>query len=99
MSEAAVPSQIAADEDRWATVVRRDRSADGVFCYSVRTTGIYCRPSCASRLARRENVRFHATREAAELAGCRACKRCRPNETALGEQHGAAAPRASGWQI
>lgn len=66
------------DEERWAAVVHRDRSADGIFYYSVRTTGVYCRPACAARLPRRENVRFHATREAAESAGFRPCRRCRP---------------------
>ena len=74
------------DGDRWAAVVRRDPDADGRFYYSVRTTGVYCRPSCASRLARRENVRFHATRVEAEGAGFRPCKRCKPNEPPLIEQ-------------
>ena len=74
------------DEERWAAVVRRDRGAEGVFYYSVRTTGVYCRPSCASRLARRENVRFHSSCEEAERAGFRPCKRCRPNEAGLAEQ-------------
>lgn len=86
--------QISEDEDRWAAVVRRDRSADGVFFYSVRTTGVYCRPSCAARLARRENVRFHATPEDAEHAGFRPCKRCRPNEAALAKQRAAAVTKA-----
>ncbi|CAN5820433.1 bifunctional DNA-binding transcriptional regulator/O6-methylguanine-DNA methyltransferase Ada [soil metagenome] len=71
------------DDERWRTVVRRDPSADGEFYYSVSTTGIYCRPSCASRQPRRENVRFHASCQNAERAGYRACKRCRPNEAAL----------------
>ena len=48
------------DEQRWQAVANRDRGADGVFFYSVRTTGIYCRPTCAARLANRMNVRFHA---------------------------------------
>lgn len=65
---------------RWNAVVRRDAAADGAFYYSVRTTGVYCRPSCGSRQARRENVEFHATCAAAERAGFRPCKRCRPNE-------------------
>jgi AraC family transcriptional regulator of adaptative response/methylated-DNA-[protein]-cysteine methyltransferase len=82
------------DEERWAAVVRRDRAADGTFYYSVRTTGIYCRPSCAARLARREHVRFHATCEEAEQAGFRPCKRCRPTEPALAKQHAAAVARA-----
>ena len=71
------------DEDRWAAVVHRDARADGVFYYSVRTTGVYCRPSCAARLARRENVCFHASPTDAEAAGFRPCKRCRPNERPL----------------
>ncbi|HEV8639673.1 MAG TPA: bifunctional DNA-binding transcriptional regulator/O6-methylguanine-DNA methyltransferase Ada [Methylomirabilota bacterium] len=82
------------DEDRWAALVRRDRSADGMFYYSVRTTGVYCRPSCAARLARRENVRFHSTCEEAEQAGFRPCQRCRPNEPALTEQRAVAVARA-----
>ncbi|HBZ05250.1 MAG TPA: bifunctional transcriptional activator/DNA repair enzyme protein Ada, partial [Massilia sp.] len=69
----------ASDEARWAAVQARERAADGVFYYSVRTTGVYCRPSCAARPARRENVAFHASREAAESAGFRPCLRCRPD--------------------
>ena len=71
-----------ARDPRWAAVTGRDRSSDGSFVYSVRTTGVYCRPSCASRTPRPENVRFHADPAAAELAGFRACKRCRPQKTA-----------------
>jgi len=82
------------DEDRWAAVVRRDRSADGIFYFSVRTTGIYCRPSCAARRARRENVRFHATHLEAEAAGFRACRRCRPNRPALATPHSEAVAKA-----
>ena len=63
---------IAADltvrDPRWATVLARDSSADGQFYYSVRSTGVYCRPSCAARPARPENVRFHTSREDAEAA-------------------------------
>jgi AraC family transcriptional regulator of adaptative response/methylated-DNA-[protein]-cysteine methyltransferase len=73
-------SRKSTDETRWATVVARDKRADGQFYYSVRTTGVYCRPSCGARLARRENVAFHASAEAAERAGFRPCKRCRPTE-------------------
>lgn len=82
------------DEDRWAAVRRRDRSADGIFYYSVLTTGVYCRPSCGSRLARRENVGFHTTREAAERAGFRPCKRCRPDAPALAEVRAASVAKA-----
>lgn len=81
-------------DPRWAAVVARDPEADGRFFYSVRTTGVYCRPSCASRRARPENVRFHATREDAERAGFRPCRRCRPDQPSLREQHGRAVAAA-----
>ena len=67
------------DEARWRAVRRRDAAADGRFVYAVRTTGVYCRPSCPSRPARRENVSFHGTPAAAEAAGFRPCRRCRPD--------------------
>ncbi len=76
-------------DPRWDAIVHRDKRADGSFFYSVETTGVYCRPSCAARLARRENVRFHASIADAERAGYRACRRCRPNEAALAERQAA----------
>jgi len=76
-------------DPRWAAVVARDRDADGQFFYAVRTTGVYCRPSCAARPARPENVSFHATTADAERAGFRPCRRCRPDEPPLAEQHAA----------
>ncbi|KAK6441777.1 hypothetical protein LTR95_002001 [Oleoguttula sp. CCFEE 5521] len=63
---------------RWQAVVSRDPTADGHFVYCVRTTGIYCRPICKARCARRANVEFHTNASAAEAAGFRACKRCQP---------------------
>jgi AraC family transcriptional regulator of adaptative response/methylated-DNA-[protein]-cysteine methyltransferase len=69
----------AIDDPRWARVVARDRSADGVFWYSVMTTGVYCRPSCASRTANPKNVQLHDTLEAARATGFRPCKRCKPD--------------------
>jgi AraC family transcriptional regulator of adaptative response/methylated-DNA-[protein]-cysteine methyltransferase len=93
-NEAMHAAAFSSDEERWAAVVRRDSSADGVFYYSVRTTGVYCRPSCASRLALRKNVRFHASGAEAEQAGFRACKRCRPNAPGLAEQHAAGVAKA-----
>ena len=66
----------------WGAVIARDRSYDGVFVLAVRTTGIYCRPSCAARTPRRENVCFYPTPQEAEAAGFRACKRCQPNAQA-----------------
>ena len=70
-------------DPRWAAVAARDASADGRFFYSVRTTGVYCRPSCAARPARPENVDFHASTADAERAGFRPCKRCKPDQPAL----------------
>src|SRR6266566_4888220 len=87
-------SSLLDDDACWKTVKRRDRAADGTFFYSVRTTGVYCRPSCAARLPRRENVTFHETCADAERAGFRPCKRCRPNEPTLAETHAAAVARA-----
>ena len=83
-----VPSSTERDP-RWASVLARSADADGTFYYSVRTTGVYCRPSCPSRRARPENVRFHATREAAEQSGFRPCRRCKPDQPSLAERHAA----------
>lgn len=66
-------------EECWQALLARDRRAEGAFVYGVRTTGVYCRPGCASRLPRRENVSFHPSCEAAEAAGFRPCLRCRPD--------------------
>ncbi len=82
------------DDARWQAVVERDSRADGCFYYSVQTTGVYCRPVCAARLALRKNVRFHDTTDAAEAAGFRACKRCRPNGDSIAERHAEAVARA-----
>jgi AraC family transcriptional regulator of adaptative response/methylated-DNA-[protein]-cysteine methyltransferase len=76
-------------DPRWLTVVKREKAADGTFYYSVKTTGVYCRPSCASRLARPENVLFHQTPEDAERAGFRACKRCKPKGVSLIKENAA----------
>src|SRR5712691_6230648 len=93
-SKELAASPFSDDEERWAAVVRRDRNADGAFYYSVRTTGVYCRPSCGARLPRRENVAFHASPAAAEKAGFRPCKRCRPTQAPLGERQAAAVANA-----
>jgi len=63
----------------WRAVVARDASSDGRFVFAVSTTGVYCRPSCAARRPRRENVSFFASSDQAEAAGFRACLRCRPS--------------------
>src|SRR5258705_230329 len=80
------------DAARWNAVKHRDPSAN--FYYSVATTGVYCRPACAARLPRRQNVAFHATCADAERAGFRPCKRCQPNEKSLHERQSLAVAKA-----
>jgi len=72
-------------EHRWRIVLDRDRRYDGAFVYAVRSTGIYCRPSCASRRPRRGQVTFFPIPEAAEREGYRACRRCKPTEANGGD--------------
>src|SRR5512147_76522 len=74
-----MPSHIGPQEF-WQAVLHRDRRFQHLFVYGVRSTGVYCRPTCASRRPRREQVSFFAGPEAAERAGFRACRRCRPSE-------------------
>lgn len=69
---------VSTDDHRWNAVLERDASRDGQFVFAVSTTGVYCRPSCAARRPRRENVRFFSQPDAAEKAGFRACLRCHP---------------------
>ena len=75
------------DDARWAAVSGRDKNFDGKFYYSVSTTGIYCRPSCPARLAKRTHVCFHETAAAAKAHGFRPCKRCKPDERPLASCH------------
>jgi AraC family transcriptional regulator of adaptative response/methylated-DNA-[protein]-cysteine methyltransferase len=82
---------------RWRAVLARDAHADGTFVYAVRSTRIYCRPSCASRRPRRDRVRFFDSPGEAEQAGYRACKRCRPNAPAAGDPWIAKVRRACAW--
>ena len=67
------------DAARWRALATRDANANGHFIYSVKSTNIYCRPTCPARLARRANVGFYKTPSDAEADGFRACKRCKPN--------------------
>ncbi|MBB3120664.1 bifunctional DNA-binding transcriptional regulator/O6-methylguanine-DNA methyltransferase Ada [Pseudoduganella violacea] len=82
-------SQFKSEAQRWAAVQQRDSAADGQFYYSVRTTGVFCRPSCGARPALRSNVSFHDSIAAAEQAGFRPCKRCKPDQPPLAERHAA----------
>jgi len=81
-------------DPRWAAVAARDAAADGSFWYSVQTTGVYCRPSCAARTPRPENVRFHASCADAERAGFRPCQRCRPGQSTALAHHAALVTQA-----
>jgi AraC family transcriptional regulator, regulatory protein of adaptative response / methylated-DNA-[protein]-cysteine methyltransferase len=72
---------------RWQALVKRDPAADGKFVYAVKTTGVYCRPTCPARLAKPANVAFYATGKEAEAAGFRACLRCRPNEASTADRY------------
>ncbi|HVN98593.1 MAG TPA: bifunctional DNA-binding transcriptional regulator/O6-methylguanine-DNA methyltransferase Ada [Steroidobacteraceae bacterium] len=76
-------------DPRWTALRARDPAYDGRFVYSVRSTGVYCRPSCSARAARPENVAFHADCDAAEAAGFRPCKRCRPRQASPAEARAA----------
>lgn len=82
------------DESRWRAVVARDAAAEEAFVYSVRTTGIYCRPTCPSRRPHRKNIHFHASCREAEAQGFRACKRCQPRGESLAQRRTAAVVQA-----
>src|SRR5262249_28952813 len=73
--------------EMWNAVLARDSSRDGSFVFAVRSTGIYCRPSCPARRPKREQVSFFTVPEAAEQAGFRACKRCHPRRARAHSPH------------
>lgn len=76
-------------DPRWNAVVNRDPTAEGQFFYAVRTTGIYCRPTCGARTPKPENVMFYTTIQAAEQAGFRPCKRCKPDQSPRAQREAA----------
>lgn len=80
MAAITLSDQPVSDDRAWRAVVQRDERLDGAFVYAVRSTGIYCKPSCSSRQPLRTNVRFFATPDEAEAAGFRSCLRCRPRD-------------------
>ncbi|MGH3795679.1 MAG: bifunctional transcriptional activator/DNA repair enzyme AdaA [Pseudonocardiaceae bacterium] len=88
------PIAYVSDDQRWRAVQERDEQADGHFYYVVRTTGVYSRPSCVARSARRENILFFPTVDEARAAGYRPCRRCRPEEPDLHEHYAAAITKA-----
>lgn len=77
------------DDPRWQAVLTRDGSLDGKVYFAVQTTGVYCRPSCGARTPKRANVSFFSSADAAEAAGFRPCKRCRPNGAGKAETEAA----------
>src|SRR5215467_4269120 len=81
------PTKLALDDERWAAFVARDSSYDEQFFVAVKTTGIYCRPSCPARRPKRENIRFFDAVAEAEHAGFRPCKRCKPDQPSLSEEY------------
>jgi AraC family transcriptional regulator, regulatory protein of adaptative response / methylated-DNA-[protein]-cysteine methyltransferase len=84
----------AADDARWAHIVARDKSADGRLWYSVATTGVYCRPSCPSRLANPKNVQLHDSLETAKATGFRPCRRCNPDGPSIASENAALIAKA-----
>jgi AraC family transcriptional regulator of adaptative response/methylated-DNA-[protein]-cysteine methyltransferase len=83
-----------ADDSRWARIVARDKTADGHLWYSVSTTGVYCRPSCPSRLANPKNVQLHDSLESAKATGFRPCRRCNPDGLSIEAENAALAAKA-----
>ena len=82
------------DDPRWARIVSRDKSADGLLWYSVATTGVYCRPSCPSRTANPKNVQLHDSLASARATGFRPCKRCNPEGLSTDCENAAIVARA-----
>jgi AraC family transcriptional regulator of adaptative response/methylated-DNA-[protein]-cysteine methyltransferase len=88
------PEPTVTDDPRWARIVARDKSADGLVWYSVATTGVYCRPSCPSRTANPKNVQLHNSLESARATGFRPCKRCNPEGLSIDRENAAIVARA-----
>jgi AraC family transcriptional regulator of adaptative response/methylated-DNA-[protein]-cysteine methyltransferase len=84
-------------ETCWKAVVERDPAFDGRFVFAVKSTGVYCRPSCASRRALRRNVSFHVDPASARAAGFRACRRCRPDAERADQAVATAVSEWCGW--
>ncbi|MDQ7262931.1 bifunctional DNA-binding transcriptional regulator/O6-methylguanine-DNA methyltransferase Ada [Paracoccus sp. PS-1] len=86
MDHAPIPTE---SDPRWQQVLARDAAVDGAFVYAVRTTGVYCRPSCPSRRAKPQNVTLYASPDQAEAAGFRPCRRCNPRGASVAEANAA----------
>jgi AraC family transcriptional regulator of adaptative response/methylated-DNA-[protein]-cysteine methyltransferase len=88
------PTLSVADDPRWARIVARDRTADDHLWYSVSTTGVYCRPSCPSRVANPRNVQLYDTLKEAKATGFRPCKRCNPDGPSIESENAALVAKA-----
>jgi len=93
MDQGTDSSRFATEEARWTAVCARDRAADGHFLFAVVTTGVVCRPSCAARQPKRQNVRFYDRLDQALEDGFRPCKRCKPDQPDLVTSHAQAIAR------
>ena len=80
-----IKQELLDEEQCWHAVLARDAQVDGTFVFAVRSTGVYCRPSCPARRPHRENVAFFRLAEEASAAGFRACRRCHPEQSHLSE--------------
>jgi AraC family transcriptional regulator of adaptative response/methylated-DNA-[protein]-cysteine methyltransferase len=87
-------TQTTCNDPRWTKLQARDKAADGTFCYGVKTTGVYCRPSCPSRTPKPENVEMFADASAARAGGYRACKRCNPDGLSIDAENAALVEKA-----
>ncbi len=94
MGKPSVSTDAVTQDPRWERVRMRDKTADGLFWFSVATTGVYCRPSCPSRPANPKNVRFHDTTAAAEASGFRPCRRCNPKGLSTDAENAALVAKA-----
>src|ERR1700680_1101351 len=83
-----------AEDPRWARILVRDKTADGHLWYSVATTGVYCRPSCPSRIANPKNVQLHDTLDSARATGFRPCRRCNPDGPSFDAENAALVAKA-----
>src|ERR1700751_829961 len=94
-AESLEPTSLSvADDPRWARIVARDKAAHGHLWYSVSSTGVYCRPSCPSRIANPKNVQLHDTLQSAKATGFRPCKRCNPDGLSVNAENAALVAKA-----
>src|SRR6202451_4643190 len=94
MTKTRIGPAVVTNDPRWARILSRDKTADGPLWYSVSTTGVYCRPSCPSRMANPKNVQLHDTLASAKATGFRPCKRCNPDGPSVDANNAALVAKA-----